>query len=111
VSEQDLILKVAVLEERIANAKETLDKQAKEYERRLDELNHAHERSIEDKLEFLEKSVYEKSEDEHDQWRRAVATRLDVMAGKDATKAAMLALALAIIGVLASLVSLFLKLR
>jgi len=111
MSEQDLILKVAVLEERIANAKESLEKQAREYERRLTELNHAHEQSVEDKMDFLERSVYEKSEDEHDQWRRSVATRLDIMAGRDATKAATLALALAVIGVLGSLISLFLRLR
>jgi hypothetical protein len=109
MSEPDLTLKVAVLEERIANANRALEKQATEYERRLGEVNHHLAVAKEKDREYLPRSVYEKSEDEHDTWRRTVSTRLDTMAGRDASKAAMLALTLSILGMLIGLTSLILR--
>lgn len=50
---------IAHLRELRHGDKETLEKQAKEYERRLTELNHAHARSQEDKAQFLTIAVYE----------------------------------------------------
>ena len=102
--------KIAILEERISAANKALEKQAVEYERRLDKLNNAHERAQIDRHEFLTKATYETALKEWNLWRDNVSTRLDIMLGRDATKAATVAIALSVIGTLLGLLSIFLRL-
>ena len=51
--------KVAVLEERLEQEKESKILQAKEYERRLDALNHANEKMTKLEETFMTKDAYE----------------------------------------------------
>ena len=46
-----------------------LEKQAVEYERRLESLNHAHQRQINDKATFLSRETYEIFKKEFDAWK------------------------------------------
>lgn len=63
---------IAVLTERLANRDENLKLQAGEYERRLKDLNHAHEQARIKEADFLRSTVYEKSEAERLAWQRDV---------------------------------------
>src|ERR1044072_6505554 len=54
---------------------EPLRKQAHEYERRLDELNHAHQKATEDKAQFLLKVTYEAFVKEFDTWKLEIVER------------------------------------
>lgn len=51
-----------------------LEKQAAEYERRLDELNHAHARALNDRESFVTKDVFDIHCREFQTWRLDIAT-------------------------------------
>ncbi len=75
-NEQSLEVKIAVLETRLSERQAQLDLQAREYERRLNELNHAHDMAAADKAAFLRKDTYDakiaefaKWQNEMDVWR------------------------------------------
>lgn len=63
------LTKIAVLEERIKL-------QTAEYERRLDDLNHAHAQAVTDKAQFLPRETYNTSEALLTIWRREVDAAL-----------------------------------
>lgn len=72
-------IKIAVLETQVHGLKKNIKKQAKEYERRLTELNHAHANAQSDKLKFVNSELfYSKYDDlakwrgEMDQWRSRI---------------------------------------
>jgi len=53
-------VKLAVLEERLRNMDKALEIQAKEYDRRLHELNHAHEQAVEVQHTYVTSQVHER---------------------------------------------------
>jgi hypothetical protein len=82
---------IALLKEQIKHERElreqtarnnelALEKQASEYERRLDELNHAHARSLEDRTQFLQANIYEQTQKELAAWKLQVTTDTTIMA-------------------------------
>ena len=73
------LLKIAVLEAQLAGMKENILLQAKEYERRLTELNHAHARAADDRTKFVSNELFSAKMSEFvkwqsniDQWRSKV---------------------------------------
>ncbi len=62
-------VRIAVLETQIANLQASIQHQAVEYARRLDELNHAHERAAQDKSKFITGDLFYAKYDEQQKWR------------------------------------------
>ncbi len=76
---RDALIKIAVLETEVRGLKENIVLQAKEYQRRLSELNHAHDQATADKSAFLRKDTYDakiaefaKWQNDMDMWRARV---------------------------------------
>ncbi len=67
-----IVTRVAVLESRISERDDALVMQAREYERRLDELNHAHAIQIERDAQSIKRDVFEAK-------HGALITRLDLV--------------------------------
>lgn len=72
----DEAVKIAVLEERVRGLDKALLLQASEYERRLDELNHAHAQQVERNAQYVSRELWDSRNKEVDDWRRAVDNRL-----------------------------------
>jgi hypothetical protein len=53
---------IAVLETKLDNVLVAIDKQAKEYERRLQELNHAHQQQMDRNATYIPRETYEANE-------------------------------------------------
>ncbi len=52
--------RLAVIEERLRSMDSALRLQALEYDRRLGELNHAHEKSVEDRTTFVDVEIHDR---------------------------------------------------
>jgi hypothetical protein len=74
--------KIAILEERIRGMRENTDKQALEYERRLTELNHAHEKQVRDQATYVSSDRYEGWQGEMNAWRADVNIKLSTAEGR-----------------------------
>lgn len=74
--------KIAILEERLRSLRMEIDKQAREYERRLSELNHAHERAVEDKSNYVSLDSFVGWQGEINAWRGEVSTKLTLLEGR-----------------------------
>ena len=74
--EQDVQHERDLREQAERSAAHQLGKQAAEYERRLTDLNHSHARSLQDKAEFLQKSLYDQTQADFQEWKLGVATDL-----------------------------------
>lgn len=98
---------IAVLKERFIGRSDALSLQALEYERRLDELNHAHAQSVLDKAQFLQRDTYEKSERELIEWRRGVDAVLTVLKDRRDSRVSAFSAGIAVISVLVLIVSKF----
>ena len=70
-SVQELLIEVAVLKSRLNDSREALKVQAVEYERRLVELNHAHDRAEQRDTQFVSREV-------HDRLQTTVMDRLGI---------------------------------
>ena len=95
--DDNLHVRIAVLEATIAHLREARDLQAKEYERRLQDLNHAHTQAEEKYREYLPRATYEKSEGERREWQRETDKKLDTASGKSAAYISVAALLLALV--------------
>ncbi len=69
VDEFEHLLKIAVLQTEVVNLKESIKLQAIEYERRLTDLNHAHQRSVEDKAQFVSSEMFFSKLGEYEKWK------------------------------------------
>ena len=100
--------RIAVLEERVRgqielreqDAKER-ERQATEYARRLQELNHAHDQAVERNATFISREIFEAAFNQWDIWRRGVDKEMSEVRGKATGYAAYTAvlLALAALGI------------
>lgn len=93
--EDKLHVRIAVLEERVRNQAEALVIQAEEYERRLGELNDAHNKATERDAFLLPRELFDRFLTDHVDWRRVVDNGLAEARGKSAAYTAYLALLLA----------------
>ena len=59
-SVQELLVEVAVLKSRLNDSKDALNVQAKEYERRLSELNHAHTLAEKRDIQFVSRDLHDR---------------------------------------------------
>jgi len=82
VSTARIAVKIAVLEEKVFNLQVAIDKQAKEYERRLAELNHAHEKQVADQSTYVSGARYEGWQGEINSWRSDVSNKFAVIEGR-----------------------------
>ena len=69
---EELLVRIAVLEERVKNRDEALQLQAKEYERRLEVLNHAHAQAEEKNRNYVTREVYDGTVREWTVWRNSI---------------------------------------
>lgn len=74
--------KIAILEERLRSTREGIDKQAREYERRLTELNHAHEKQVADQARYVSLDTYQGWQGEINAWKGIVSTELTLVKGQ-----------------------------
>jgi ElaB/YqjD/DUF883 family membrane-anchored ribosome-binding protein len=63
---------IAILQERLRSSDEALKSQAREYERRLQELNHAHAQQIARNAEYVPRESFDSRNAQIDEWRREV---------------------------------------
>lgn len=77
----DYDIKIAVLEERQHGFDKAILLQAREYERRLRELNHAHAQQVERNAHYVSRELWEARNHEIDDWRRTVDSRMSRSAG------------------------------
>ena len=87
-------------EARLSAMEKALQLQAVEYGRRLDELNHAHEKSKEDRLELVTRNELSEAKNENTTWRNATQSALDKAAGAATARAGMLAVLTALIAII-----------
>lgn len=67
-----LLVEIAVLKEKLAGVREAISKQALEYERRLQELNHAHQQQQDRNAQYVSREAWEARNEMMDDWRRDV---------------------------------------
>lgn len=93
--EQETATRIAVIEERLAgmdrvlrverhNVETALKLQAAEYERRLDVLNHSHQRADRVQTTYLPREVFDRFETQSMAWRRVVDEFMATSKGKSA---------------------------
>jgi len=85
------------VESRFAAFQREHDIQATELSRRLDELNHAHAKSVEDKAQFLPREVFDQSQREERSWREQVNNTLAEAKGRATILAAIMSIAVGIV--------------
>jgi hypothetical protein len=95
------------LEAQLQSSDRALEMQAREYERRLTELNHAHARALEAQAGTVPREVYDDYVKRTREWHREVDRRLDLSAGAHSFMAAMVMSAIALVGALVSLLKIF----
>jgi hypothetical protein len=78
----DAAIKIAVLEEQILALRREISVQAIEYQRRLMELNHAHQKQVADQQTFVSSERYEGWQGEMNSWRGTVSNTLAILEGK-----------------------------
>jgi hypothetical protein len=99
--------RITRLEAQLQSSDRALEMQAREYERRLGELNHAHARALEAQNTTVTREVYDINKREMMEWRRVVDSRLDRSAGANSFWASVAMSAFALLAALVSLVKLF----
>ena len=78
--------------------------QAREYDRRLAELNHAHARALEDKAMFLQKALYEQTQRDFQTWREEIIATLAADRERHATNHRIMLALLAIFGLVIAVI-------
>jgi hypothetical protein len=88
--------------ERIEAVDRAIVLQAREYARRLEELNHAHQNAVQDRAGYLQREVWEANRKELEVWKTNVTSEMAVTRGKAIGWSAAIALT-ALLVALASL--------
>lgn len=98
---QELLVEIAVLKTKNDEREKALIKQASEYERRLEILNHAHQEAQRVLNTYLPREIYEKSQSELRNWQVEVAKQLDQASARNSTMISLgsIFMALAALGV------------
>lgn len=93
---QELLVEVAVLNIKVEERDKALKVQASEYERRLDDLNHAHAEAQRVLNTYLPREIHEKSQTEFRLWQTSVDKEMDQNRGRNSTFTSIAAAALSI---------------
>jgi hypothetical protein len=75
--------RLSVLEERLRGMRAALRLQAREYERRLTDLNHAHDKQVQDQHNYVSDDRYTGWQGEINTFRDSVNQKLATLSGKD----------------------------
>lgn len=75
-------VRIAVIEERLSNNARELKRQAKEYERRLLDLNHAHDKQVADQQTYISEDKFAGYVSKIDEWQRSVSKTLSELEGR-----------------------------
>jgi len=78
----EIDIKVAVLEEQVLSLRREIEHQAVEYQRRLSELNHAHDKQVADQATYVSSDRYEGWQGEMNGWRQQVSAKLSELEGR-----------------------------
>lgn len=97
--------KIAILEERLRSLRQEIDKQAKEYERRLTELNHAHDKQVADQSTYVSSDRYEGWQGEMNAWKTEMSKKMTLIEGNSAGAGSVQRLVLQILPMLIALAS------
>ena len=95
------------LETRLDENDRALVIQTTEFLRRLLELNHAHEKQLEDRQEFVKQAVYAADRANLEKWRDLVNATLAASAGRSSAYAVLAGSIIAIIGIAAGVITPF----
>jgi len=79
---ESVTVRLSVLEEQVKADRRALELQAKEISRRLDELNHAHEKQVKDQQTYVSADKFDGYVANQDSWRSKVDTTLALLEGK-----------------------------
>jgi hypothetical protein len=77
------VVKIEVLAERVHAVAKALRLQAKEYSRRLEELNHAHDKQVQDQATYVSSERYDGTIKEWTTWRMSVERQLSELTGRE----------------------------
>ena len=78
----DYSVRIAVLEEKVAAQRREIAQQALEYERRLTDLNHAHEKQVRDQQTYVSDDKFAGWQGEINTWRSTVTGVLAELQGR-----------------------------
>jgi hypothetical protein len=90
--------KIVALEVRVNGMKENITLQAREYERRLGELNHAHEKQVQDQATYISEDKFAGYVAETALWQKQVSETLAELKGRRSLVAQILPWFIALIG-------------
>jgi len=79
----DYAVRIAVLEEKVAAQRREIAQQALEYERRLTDLNHAHEKQVRDQQTYVSDDKFLGWQGEINAWRSVVSGTLAKLQGTE----------------------------
>jgi|ERR1700679_372278 len=75
--------RVSVLEEKVKSQRREIKTQAKEYQRRLLELNHAHDKQVQDQQTYVSEDKFTGWQGEMNSWRNNVSSELSKLQGRE----------------------------
>lgn len=99
-------VRLAVLEEKHKALRSEIKKQAKEYQRRLAELNHAHDKQVQDQQTYVSEDKFAGWQGEIGSWRNQVSKTLAELEGRSAGGGSARALFFQILPLLISILAL-----
>ncbi len=98
--------RIVVLEERLKGMDKALALQSIENHRRLDELNHAHEKQVKDQATYVSEDKFNGFLAEYGQWRNSVMKTLAETAGTSQGSITSRALFFSVIAILVPIITL-----
>ena len=95
--EQHLRERIATLEAEVKGQDKALAIQSREYERRLQDLNHSHEQAVERYAQFLPREIYEGDGRELRAWRRIIDDERAMNTGQRSAYLSMFSFAMSVL--------------
>jgi hypothetical protein len=90
----------AVMKAELEARDRAMEIQTKELSRRLDELNHAHQRAQQDKAEFLNKTTYDAFLKGYETWNREVNAYMSNQQGRTAAYVSIVGIVFVVVQIL-----------
>lgn len=90
-------VRIAVLEEQMTSMRREILVQATEYQRRLLELNHAHDKQVADQQTYVSSDRYEGWQGEINAWKVTVSNKLAELEGRNVSTRSALGIAMQVL--------------
>ena len=107
---QELVVEIAVLKARAEKDQEALAHQATEYKRRLEDLNHAHDRAEEARNHTLPREIYDLFLTDISAWRAKINEELATNRGRNSMLVSGIAFVFAALALIGQAIIYFLNL-